>query len=505
MPTVWETFPIKFEGGLITNKGRLEHGVDFPGSATTLQNFEADVQGGYSRILGFRKFSENPVPNSGIVKGVIAVSPSRVIAARGANYSWSDGGAWTSFLVIPNTVYEGIHFDSYNYGSGEKYAVVDGVNTPAFYNVTTNTMAYGVGFPSDVVGAKFVRNFKNHLFYAVANNLVFSAPFTDNDFSPGNGGGIINIGDEITGLISFREQLFVFCLDKIFRLSGNGLADFQINPVTTNTGCVSGHTIQEVGGDIMYLSTDGVRYLSASERIDDFGLNRASEKIQSEFVKSTASGGKFCATTISPKNQYRIFVYQDTAQIAKSKGFIAVKFSDQTTENISWSTTLGLKVYATSKFVSALGESHFFSNESGYVYQMESGSSFDGENIPAIFETPYMPLSDPKLRKTLYKHSLYTRMSTKVQLYLNVLFDYNNNAVNLPQTVTISESSSDNTYGDPNSIYGVSVYGSGSEVQFYNNVIGSGFVVALRYTNTSTEPSFNLNFGVLEYKTNERR
>ena len=120
MPTLWETFPIKFEGGLITNKGRLEHGINFPGSATTLQNFEADVQGGYSRILGFAKFSGEVVPNTGVIKGVIAVGPARVVAARGANFFWSDGAAWTSLLTITNTTYEKIHYDNYDFGTGEK-------------------------------------------------------------------------------------------------------------------------------------------------------------------------------------------------------------------------------------------------------------------------------------------------------------------------------------------------------------------------------------------------
>ena len=96
-------------------------------------------------------------------------------------------------------------------------------------------------------------------------------------------------------------------------------------------------------------------------------------------------------------------------------------------------------------------------------------------------------------------------MSSKVQLFLNLVFDYNIDSVNFPPTVTISEASSTSTYGNPSTVYGNAVYSADSEVQFYNNVIGSGFVVALRYTNTSTQPSFNLNFAVLEFKINERR
>jgi len=505
MPTVWETFPIKFEGGLITNQGRLEHGVNAPGSATVLQNFEADVQGGYTKLAGYVKFSEDTVPNTGVVKGVVALGSSRVLAARGGNFSYSEGAAWTSKLVIPLTTYETIHYDSYDYGSGEFFVVVDGVNYPAFYNTTANTMAYGVGFPVDVLGASFVRNYKNHLFYAVGKNLVFSSPFLDSDFTPANGSGIINLGYEITGMISFREQLFVFCLDRIFRLSGNALADFQVQPVTTNTGCVSGHTIQEVGGDIMYLSNDGVRYLSASERNNDFGLTRASEKVQKEVIDWVNLNAHYCSMTIAPKNQYRMFLYETTATRETSKGLLGVKFSNQTVEDVSWSSILGMRVYATSTYFSGDADEHYFCNDSGYVYRMESSTSFDGEVIDAVFETPYMPITDPKIRKTLFKHSLYTRGDTAMNLTLQVLFDYDAEGILRPEPVMVSTNANSAVYGAATTLYGSTPYATTSEIQLYNNLVGSGFVVALRYTNSHIEPPFNLNFALLEYKNNERR
>jgi hypothetical protein len=45
----------------------------------------------------------------------------------------------------------------------------------------------------------------------------------------------------------------------------------------------------------------------------------------------------------------------------------------------------------------------------------------------------------------------------------------------------------------------------GTEEQYYNNLVGSGFVVALRYTDKSQSPPFNINFVVLEYRQSERR
>ena len=69
MPTKWETFPIKLTGGLVTNLGRLEHGLQSPGSATILTNFEPSVNTGYSRILGYNKFSQSVVPGTGDIVG----------------------------------------------------------------------------------------------------------------------------------------------------------------------------------------------------------------------------------------------------------------------------------------------------------------------------------------------------------------------------------------------------------------------------------------------------
>ena len=57
MATQWQTFPIEFRGGLISNLSPLQHGTNAVGSATILQNFEANKEGGYSKIRGYAKYS----------------------------------------------------------------------------------------------------------------------------------------------------------------------------------------------------------------------------------------------------------------------------------------------------------------------------------------------------------------------------------------------------------------------------------------------------------------
>lgn len=504
MPTRWESFPIKFEGGLITNLGRVEQGVQAPGSATVLQNFEADVQGGYSRILGYEKFSSTAVTGPGQIISVITVSSSEVLAICAAKLQYSSGTTWVDKLTLLNTSPTSAAFDTFNFNGTRKIVIVDGFNKPYIFNTTTKLAAYLVSSTSDVDGAIDVAVFKSHIFYAKENLLTFSSPFLEGDFTPANGAGAINVGDKITGIITFRDQLIIFCLNSIYRLSGSSQADFVLSPITRNTGCLFRDTIQEVGGDILYLGPDGIRYLSATEKLGDFGLARASDKIQKNILVDLSPTSKLTTTTVSGKNQYRFFNFVSNVAQADANGFIGVKFLDQSSEDISWSTTKGLKVYSVSKYQESDKEHIFFSSDTLFVYRMESGSSFDGASISAIFETPYMPLTDPRKRKTLYKHTLYVKPLGNLELVGKIKYDYDRvGSPNCPPFAINSAEGSGSLYGS--ALYGTSQYSVMSDAEYYNNINGSGFSVAIRYSSTTTKPSYNLNFVILEYRENERR
>lgn len=506
MATRWDSFPIKLEGGLITNLGRIEQGVQAPGSATFLQNFEADVQGGYTRILGYQKFSPTAVSGTGQIFGVVAVSSSEVLAVRGTKIQYSAGGIWTDKLTLINSAITSIAHDSFNFNGTRKIVIVDGANEPAIFNTVTKTAAYLTTSPTDVDGATDVAVFKNHIFYAKENLLSFSSPFLEDNFLPANGAGVVNIGDKITGIVVFRDQLIVFCLNSIYRLYGNSVSDFKLDAITRNTGCLFRDSIQEVGGDILYLGPDGVRYLSATEKLGDFGLARASEKIQKNILSKLTATSKLATITLANKNQYRLFSFVDNVLQENAEGFIGVKFLDQTSEDIAWSTTKGIKVYSISKYQEVDKEHIFFCSDTGFIYRLESGNSFDGTTIEAIFETPYMPITDAKKRKTMYKHTIYVKPVGNLEVTCRVKFDYDRagSSSTSPFVIT-SDVSGLATYGEPESVYGTAVYGGAADSEYFDNINGSGFVVALRYTSFTQKPAYNLNFVILEFRENERR
>jgi len=55
----WETYPVEFRGGLVTNLAPIQQGINMPGSARQLRNFEPSVSGGYRRVSGYAKYAPN--------------------------------------------------------------------------------------------------------------------------------------------------------------------------------------------------------------------------------------------------------------------------------------------------------------------------------------------------------------------------------------------------------------------------------------------------------------
>jgi hypothetical protein len=657
MPTQWQTFPVEMRGGLITNVSPLQQGINFPGSARSLINFEPSIEGGYRRIEGFNKFDENHVPPYGeplvqgsgqtgttlilanifaepqdgdtltiagvtgtytisavtfstsnktatltlttsldsspadkavvtfsnrtdLIEGIVYFKQKSVVYRNAdiwesSGTGWSrintpsygtvlvDGGSQTgttlnvdgltatpqigdtftvagiekvytitnavtlvggdaaltinpalatspadnaavTFLSTDRSAGGKHRFVRYNFFGAARIMGVDGTNAPFKYDGTTFTVLDAA--PSDVVGADHVAEFKSHLFFAKGNQLSFTAPYTDTDFSAANGAGVITIPHTITGLIVFREQLIIFSTSKIHRLVGNTIADFTLQPISLDIGCVREDTIQEVGGDIAFLGPDGVRLLSATDRIGDFGLAVASRPIQSEANRVVSANTSFASCVIRSKNQYRMFGFSGSATQDSAAGLLATQFADQTAQGMAWSETRGILVYVVDSVYSneASGEVIVFANRDGYVYRMESGNSFDGSPITAFYSTPFFSVLDPRVRKTFYKLTTYVDPEGSITGAVTPKLDFDEPNLAQPAPIGLT-----NTTGVA-AFYGVSTFGSGVyggklRYAFTSQLVGSGFTFSLQYTFESTDPPFSLDAVTIEFASNDRQ
>ena len=150
-----------------------------------------------------------------------------------------------------------------------------------------------------------------------------------------------------------------------------------------------------------------------------------------------------------------------------------------------------------------------FANDDGYIYQMESGNSFDGSDITASFSTPYFPITDPRTRKTIYRATIYTDPQGTVDLDFNVKYDLSESGVIEPSTISLSNTSSSGgifIFGDPGAKYGTATY-SGESLQsiFDTQTQGSGFTVSLQFESSGTSPPVSLDAAVIEYGQYGRR
>ena len=414
----------------------------------------------------------------------------------------SDNAAIT-FLSTSRESASKTRFARYNYDGTEKIAIVDGQNVPATFT-QTSTFTKIIDAPSDVTGASFVVNFKNHLFFGKNDLLTFTAPYTDNDFTVANGSGTISVGADITGLIVFRQQLIIFTESSIFSLTGNTVGDFVLQSITLDIGCTNSDTIQEVGGDIMFLAPDGLRLLSATERIGDFGLAVVSKLVQKEVTDFVTRNTSFASVVIREKSQYRILGYNTNITQGSAMGILGTQFSDQGGAEMAWGNLRGIRAYVADSRFYQNTETIVFANNDGYLYKMEDGNSFDGTNIQTNFSTPFLPMNDPRIRKTFYKMNIYTDAKGSVGLNSSLKLDFDNEGSIQPQQISLTNATSAASfYGT--ATFGTDTFGSKLKTLFESQVIGSGFVASLQFTSDSTDPPFSLDAITLEYGTNTRR
>ena len=262
-------FVVRLGGGLVLDKDTFSIP---PGAALQLQNFEPDINGGYRRINGFEKYDTNQIGGStGTILGV-HIYKDQVIASKGTAVYKSTGSGWTS-IDTGRTSAGRYNFVNFNFDGTDKMIMVDGANLASVFDNSSVTDVSASGRPAD---PKFVEIFRSHAFYAGMSaspqELIFSVPFDEDDFTSASGAGSIKVDEPIVGIKVFRENLFVFCEDSIFKISGSSSSDFAVVPVTRAIGCVDGFSIQEISGDLIYLAPDGLRTIAGTERIGDVEL-----------------------------------------------------------------------------------------------------------------------------------------------------------------------------------------------------------------------------------------
>ena len=403
----------------------------------------------------------------------------------------------------------GMYIAGTSIGSGAKVSSISGT-TVTMSVATTGTISSGAvtfaGLGTAPTNPSMVTAFKNHMFYsgmsAEPNTIIFSALGDENDFTASNGAGSLNVDSTIIALKSFRGELIIFCEDRIYKLAGTNKDDFAIAPISRNVGCSDAFSIQEIGGDVIFLAPDGLRTIAGTARIGDVELGTVSKQIQARI--SDIGFTNVSSVVIRDKSQYRLF-YPSGGVESAEKGIIGVLKSNPSGQ-IGWeySDIRGIKPSCCdSGFISGV-EKVIHGGFDGYVYLQESGNTFNGTAMKAIYRSPDLTMGDAGIRKNMQRINVNYDPEGSVSASLFVKYDFEDAGTPQPSAYTLSTADTAAVYNNAGTLYGSAVYDAEGMPIVRQSVEGSGFTVVIRLEDESSNPPITLKGFELEFTPGAR-
>ena len=535
-----QPYGISCKGGLNTNLNQLEL-LAQPGFAVALSNFEVDPDGGYRRINGYDPFGGGSAarPNSSnAIKG-LQVYGDGVIACTGTNVYFSQTG--TSWLQLnkasvagggdDHTAFTGRSAAARTSQGQVSFAVFEG-NTdygevvmtdlgsaakPMYFKMTGTDAALSnrTYFAKEItvsgtVYPKFCTIHDKHLVVAgaaTAPNTIYYSGTNDIDDFTTTGSGSIVLDDKVVGIRSFRDDLIIFCVNSIYKLQNiNNASTITIVPITKNVGCMDGGSIQEIAGDLLFLSPDGLRTIAGTTRIGDVELGSVSRPIQSIIGNIARGIDDFIITSavLRSKSQYRLFYSKVDAAITGSKGVIGTI----TPNGFEWSETEGIQAHGFTSGLDIDGlEQTYHGDKDGYVYNHDNGNSFNPAgtetNISARYETPFLDFGDAGTRKTINYAKISFTPEGECQPTLRMRYNYGDTTIPQPPDYVLDQIQEPAEFGS--SKFNAVAFGASNDPLVRQAVQGSGDTCNFRIYSIDTNAPYAINGIYADYRPSGRR
>lgn len=280
--------------------------------------------------------------------------------------------------------------------------------TPSLYGVDTVNNAFEM-YDNDLFVPIFTGNVtdtpqhiaahKNHLFLTFGSSLQHSALGNPHNWNVVDGAGEVALNGSITQLLIMPGDqttgaLGVYTRNDTFILYGTSSADWQLASYNVGTGAYaySGQNMNQA----FVLDDRGIMTLAASLNYGNFDSAALTMNIR-PFIqthKAYTSG----SLLNREKGQYRLFFSDSygvylTVLNGTVLGAMPVQFSNP--------------VICCDGGENNTGElASFFGSDNGFVYELDKGTSFDGDPIFANINLVYNPIGAPRVLKRYRKASV---------------------------------------------------------------------------------------------------
>ena len=462
------------------------------------QNVERLVTGGVARIPGYMLYDgqvtpATAVPGTGPVLGVAvfnsvvyalrnSVAPgsvAKLYKATGAGWAlvhtFAAAGARAEF-VTHNFLGTAANECLYGCDGGNKawQLTTAGALTLITSGATTDTPTH-------------IEAHKGRLWLGFGNGEVRYSPVGDPAGTWANSwtAGTIGIGRAVQGMRSLKGGvLSIFGTDQTFLLYGSisgASGDFELKEHSQSVGARP-YTIQEMT-DCVFLDTAGVTTLAATQEFGDFLLGSRSLDIKPfidvNMVNAVAS------VALKGKQQYRVFFSKsgdDYCTFAIGTVMSATR--------VDW--TRGR--YDFPLYCIAQGEISgvnriFAGDRNGYVYEIETGTSYNGSAYTSIWIPAFDHQGDSLVYKTYRQVDLEVDTAEEITFSYQASFEYE--APNIPKDIVLSSDAvAEGSRWGSTGLWGSFMWGGATQGTSYGCLSGwaKSISVAFSHTSSTTQP-----------------
>lgn len=261
---------------------------------------------------------------------------------------------------------------------------------------------------------KFMEVHQSCLFVTIGPAMLFSGAGNPFAFSANLNGGEIDIGADCTGLLStvgnnVSGGLLVFTRKRTYMLYGTQFAgtgnNAQFSIAAPEVGARP-YTAQMVTEPIF------VDRLGVTTLVQTFAYGNFEQALLTDKVKKLINDridAAVCSTVVRRDNQYRIF-FNDGSQLVGT-------FRGKQIEG--WMLMQWPDVFSCACETDDLGVAIFAGGQnSGYVYQLNQGRSFDGQAITAYLRMSFNHLKTPRVVKHFKRVTFELELNGATQFYV---------------------------------------------------------------------------------------
>lgn len=321
-------------------------------------------------------------------------------------------------------------------------------------------------------------------------NLLHSGYQMPTNWTAVQGADTRALGEDITNMVEdVNNAMLITTRNRIRMLYGDVNENFQLRDIATTYGAYA-DTAQRVGGNVAFLTDEGVMLLTQSSQFGNFAASSISKPVAGLLKRLTISGDGVVEATVSrSRNMYRLYFDGGVCLSFCVVGdeLVGIGMCDYG-QNVShfWSAA---STIAVNNFTNASPpERIYMCGDDGFVYEDDVGATFGAEGRAIYFagQTQFyygqQNIDIEKYYRRVYIDVFGVDAYTNLQIGAEYDDGYGYRTPEVLETITRNLTGS---VFDQNSVYGIGFYGGAGRNVIRKELHNQGVAISLFFSGTS--------------------